>query len=606
MPPPTADDPGGGPGRTAPAATIWPSTPGDPLRTRRRSALLLASTLTALTIVPVAPAFATETAAPPTVTATVDDVPVAPDAAAEAAVAQTDLAGAAEPAASTPVVTDVAFSTIGLRLPDGIEEVAVRTRDLDGAWGEWLTLDRLSADLDGPDLDAPEAADASSDLTEPAWVGPSDAFQLALDTADCGDCVEGLEAVEAELIDTLGLNEGVVARAVRLLTPRAVAPPAAEASSGRPAIVSRAGWGADERITTHRPSYRTPTFVVLHHTAGSNTYTKAQAAGVVRGIHAYHARTLGWGDIGYNVLVDRYGTIYEGRAGGLDRGVIGAHARGYNTGSFGVSVMGNFDIADIPAVAVESVARVTAWKYDVHGIDRSATRRMTVNGTTINTFTSHRNVGQTACPGRYLYARMGQLRTRIAALATGRTPAGTAASTSRFSDVPAHHTHHDAVEALAVRRITEGCAPGRFCPNDHVVRAQMASFLVRALELPPVTGTPFRDVTGGPHAASVAALARSGITTGCGRDRFCPTNAVTRAQMATFIARGFEVPRTAARFPDVDARSEHADAIGGLVAAGIAGGYGDGRYRPDQAVTRAEMAALLSRALDWRAARGGA
>jgi hypothetical protein len=594
------------------------------LRTRRHSALLLVSTLTALTIVPVAPAFATEVAAPPTVTATVEEVRPAPMtdgtglAGAFTDVDQPDVdqpgvdqpgvdqPGVAEPVASAPIVPDVAFSTIGLRLPDGVDEVAVRTRDLEGRWGEWLTLDRVDAVLDGPDLDTPEAAGAATDLTEPAWVGPSDAFQLALDTADCAACADGLASVEAELIDTLGLNEGVVARAVRLLTPRAVAPPAAEASAGRPSIVSRAGWGADERITTHRPSYRTPTFAVLHHTAGSNTYTKAQAAGVVRGIHAYHARTLGWGDIGYNVLVDRYGTIYEGRAGGLDRGVVGAHARGYNTGSFGVSVMGNFDIAEIPAAALESAARVTAWKYDVHGIDRTATRRMTVNGTTINTLTSHRDVGQTACPGRYLYARMGQLRTRVAALATGRAPTGTTASASRFADVPAHHTHHDAVETLAVRRITEGCAPGRFCPNDRVVRGQMASFLVRALDLPPATGTPFRDVTGGPHAGSVAALARSGITTGCGRDRFCPGNAVTRAQMATFIARGFQVPRTAARFPDVDARSEHAGSIGGLVAAGIAGGYGDGNYRPDQAVTRAEMAALLSRALDWRAARGGA
>jgi hypothetical protein len=572
------------------------------LRTRR-SALLLATTLTALTLVPVAPSFATEVAPPRTVTATVEDVPTAPlpDAAEDAG-----LAAAAEPVASEPVVTDVAFSTIGLRLPDGIDEVQLRTRDLDGTWREWLDLGRMSTELDGPDRDAPGAEAADYDLTDPAWVGPSDAFQVALDGADCAGCADVLEGVEAELIDTLGLNESAVARTVRLLTPRAVAPPAAEASAGRPAIVSRAGWGADERITTHRPSYRNPTFVVLHHTAGSNTYTKAQSAGVVRGIHAYHARTLGWGDIGYNVLVDRYGTIYEGRAGGLERGVIGAHARGYNTGSFGVSIMGNFDVADVTASALESVARVTAWKYDVHGIDRDATRRMTVNGTPINTFTSHRNVGQTACPGRYLYARMGQLRTRIASLATGRAPTGTAASATRFSDVPATHTHHDAIEALAVRRITEGCAPGRYCPSDRVTRAQMASFLVRALELPAADGAPFVDVTGGPHAASVAALARSGVTTGCNTDRYCPDNPVTRAQMATFIARGFEVPRAPEPFSDVLQVTEHASAIGGLVEAGIANGYGDRIFRPDQPVTRAEMAAFLSRALDWRAARSGA
>jgi hypothetical protein len=564
------------------------------LRTRSGSALFLAATLTALTIVPVAPSFATETAPPRTVTDTV---------AAPLEVADEDLP-AGELVIADPVVTDVEFSTIGLRLPEGLDEVQVRTRDLDGTWREWLELDRLDATLDGPDPDAPEAITPDVDLTDPAWVGPSDAFQLAVDPADLVDgAAEALGDVEAELIDTLGLNEGAVAKAVRLLTPRAVAPPAAEASAGRPTIISRAGWGADERITTRSPSYRTPTFTVLHHTAGSNSYTRAQSAGVVRGIHHYHARTLGWGDIGYNVLVDRYGTIYEGRAGGLDRGVIGAHARGYNTGSFGVSIMGNFDIADVPAAAVESVARVTAWKYDVHGIDRSATRQMTVNGTRIHPFTSHRNVGQTACPGRYLYARMGQLRNRIAALATGRAPAGSTASATRFGDVPAHHTHHDAIEAIAVRRITEGCAPGLYCPNDPVNRAQMASFLVRALNLPAASGSPFRDVSTGPHAAAVSALARSGITSGCRSDRYCPGNHVTRAQMATFLVRGYGIPRAADRFPDVDGRSEHASAIGGLARAGISTGYGDGTYRPQQPVSRAEMAALLSRATDWRAAR---
>lgn len=564
------------------------------MRTRSGSALFLAATLTALTIVPVAPSFATETAPPRTVTATVT---------ATLEVAE-QAAPAGELVTADPVVTDVEFSTIGLRLPEGLDEVQLRTRDLDGSWREWLELGRLDATLDGPDPDVAEAITPDVDLTDPAWVGPSDAFQLAVDPADLADAADdALGAVEAELIDTLGLNEGAVAKAVRLLTPRAVAPPAAEASAGRPTIISRAGWGADERLTTRSPSYRTPTFAVLHHTAGSNNYSRAQSAGVVRGIHHYHARTLGWGDIGYNALVDRYGTIYEGRAGGLHRGVIGAHARGYNTGSFGVSVMGNFDIAAVPSAALESVARVTAWKYDVHGIDRSATRQMTVNGTRIQPFTSHQDVGQTACPGRYLYARMGQLRTRIAALATGRAPAGTTASATRFGDVPAFHTHHDAIEAIAVRRITDGCAPAQYCPNASVNRAQMASFLVRALDLPATSGSPFRDVSTGPHAAAVAALARSGVTSGCRPDRYCPGNDVTRGQMATFLVRGFGVPRAGDRFPDVDGRSEHASAIGGLAKAGIAGGYSDGNFRPRQPVSRAEMAALLSRALDWRAAR---
>jgi hypothetical protein len=559
--------------------------------------VILATSLTALTLVPVAPSFATEVAPPETVSDTVEALPTAADPEPAVAAAAID---AVEPAATAPVVTDVQFSTIGLRLPEGIDTVRVRTRDLDGTWREWLDLDRLSPELDGPDLDAPEAATAATDLTDPAWVGPSDAFEVAFDAepADCGDCRDVAEGIEAELIDTLGLNEGVVARTVRHLTPRPVAAPAEAAAAARPSIISRAGWGANESIRRGSPSYATPRFVVLHHTAGSNNYTKAQSAAVVRGIYSYHAQTLGWGDMGYNVLVDRYGQIYEGRFGGLDRGPIGAHARGYNTGSFGVSIMGNFDVAEVPSAAIESVARVTAWKYDVHGIERSATRTMTVNGTRINTFTAHRNVGQTACPGRYLYARMGQLRTRIAALATGNAASTSSGPQARFPDVPSHHTHHAAVEGLAARKITAGCGSGLYCPRNSVSRAQMASFLVRALELPATDARPFRDIAGGTHAAEVAALARSGITSGCAPGQFCPNQHVTRGQMATFIANGFDIPRRAPGFRDVDRDSPHGRAIGGLVAAGIVKGYGDGTFRPHEPVTRGEMAAFLWRALD--------
>lgn len=567
---------------------------GSVLRIRRRHALLVVTSLTALTLVPVAPAFATEVAPPDTFTTTVEDLPAAADPGRAVAAAAID---AVDPAATAPVIPDAAFSTIGLRLPAGLEELRIRTRDLDGTWREWLDIDLAAPDLDGPDADAPEAATAATDVTEPIWVGPSDAFQLAFDADVVGEGAESVTAdLEAILVDTLGLNEGVIAKTIRHLTPRPVVAPA-EASAGRPSIISRAGWGANESIRRGSPSYRTPTFAVLHHTAGSNNYSRSQSAAVVRGIYHYHAQTLGWGDIGYNILVDRYGQIYEGRFGGLDRGVIGAHARGYNTGSFGVGVMGNFDIADVPSAVLDSVARVSAWKYDVHGIDRTASRTMTVNGTRINTFTSHRNVGQTACPGRYLYARMGHLRDRIASLATGISPAGS----TRFRDVPASHAHYAAIETIAVRRITEGCAPGFYCPTDSVVRAQMASFIVRALDLPPAGGTPFRDIDSGPHAGAVASLAASGITTGCESRRFCPNAPVTRGQMATFLSRGFEVPRKPSRFPDVPRGSTHDRAIGGLVEAGIASGYRDGQFRPSQPVTRAEMAAFLARALAWAA-----
>jgi hypothetical protein len=81
----------------------------------------------------------------------------------------------------------------------------------------------------------------------------------------------------------------------------------------------------------------------MHHTADGNNYT----ADDVPGDHAldvrYHAVSRGWGDIGYNVIVDKFGRLWEGRYGGLASTVIGAHAGGFNTGTFGVSMLGNYD-----------------------------------------------------------------------------------------------------------------------------------------------------------------------------------------------------------------------------------------------------------------------
>jgi hypothetical protein len=372
---------------------------------RSRQLAVFVATLVALTVVPVAPSFATTGPQPPeTITATMDGLPVAEPTPTDRGTA------------STPTIDAVVpFSLVGFTLPDGVDELEVRTRGLDGTWTAWTTLEREPAHLDGPDPGTPEAiAAVDTASTEPLWVGDADGFQVRIEGS--------LEEVEATLIDTEGLAEGRLSRIVRHLAPRPLATPA-DASVGRPAIISRAQWGANESLRRGSPAYATPRYTVLHHTAGSNSYTKAQSASVVRGIYHYHTQAKGWSDIGYNVLVDRYGQVFEGRFGGIDRGVVGAHASGYNTGSIGVAAMGNHDTLDIPAVALESIARVIAWKYAVHAINASPTRTISVGSRTLNVLTAHRNVGSTACPGRFLYAKMGALRTRVAALvAAGGVP----------------------------------------------------------------------------------------------------------------------------------------------------------------------------------------
>ena len=120
------------------------------------------------------------------------------------------------------------------------------------------------------------------------------------------------------------------------------------------------------------------------------------------------------------------------------------------------------------------------------------------------------------------------------------------AGSSRFSDVDAGEWWLPYVERLADLGITRGCAvePARFCPADPVTRQQMASFLVRAFQLKPAPGNRFIDVLdGSAHLADISALAVSGITAGCATEpaRFCPDSHTTRAQMATFLARALGI-----------------------------------------------------------------
>ena len=99
-------------------------------------------------------------------------------------------------------------------------------------------------------------------------------------------------------------------------------------------------------------------------------------------------------------------------------------------------------------------------------------------------------------------------------------------------------THERSINALAAAGITAGCAGTRFCPDGLVTRAQMATFLSRALDLPATSTDFFTDDRGSLHEAAINRLAASGITSGCGPDRYCPSGIVTRGQMAAFLRRG--------------------------------------------------------------------
>ena len=120
-----------------------------------------------------------------------------------------------------------------------------------------------------------------------------------------------------------------------------------------------------------------------------------------------------------------------------------------------------------------------------------------------------------------------------------------------FIDVDPESAHADAIELLASSQVARGCSADRFCPSDPVTRAQMASFLTRALGYNVPEASPgFDDVVEGDvHAGAIAALAVEGVTDGCAPDRFCPSDPVTRAQMASFLVRATTSPEMSREAP---------------------------------------------------------
>lgn len=161
----------------------------------------------------------------------------------------------------------------------------------------------------------------------------------------------------------------------------------------------------------------------------------------------------------------------------------------------------------------------------------------------------------------------------------------------------AGHPHGTNIGKVADAGITSGCAPERFCPNDAVSRGQMATFLKRAYRLPDASSPTFSDIAGTTHEASIRSVAARGIALGCTTDRYCPADPVTRGQMAAFIARaeGLDLNGSGPSFCDTAGHRFERE-IRAVAAAGIASGS-NGCFNPNNPVTRGQMATFLVNAL---------
>ena len=229
-----------------------------------------------------------------------------------------------------------------------------------------------------------------------------------------------------------------------------VVAPAATTANGLPvAVTTRAEWGANASYMSWDPEYARAGHVVVHHTAGTNSYSAGQSASIVRGIYYYHAVVLDWGDIGYNFLVDKFGTVFEGRSGSVaapaGRMSIGAHARGVNTGTMGISMMGDYSTVSPSDAQLSSVGKMAGWFLKRAGISDVTgwaglhvwTTERYQAGSTISMprILGHRDVGYTTCPGNVGYSKLGTIR--AIAKAQGSSPQG--GSSSASSTVPQDH-----------------------------------------------------------------------------------------------------------------------------------------------------------------------
>ena len=295
-------------------------------------------------------------------------------------------------------------------------KVEYRTQ-IDGEWTPWTPFE--IDDSAGPDFGTEEARNAKAG-TEPLIVSDDEKAEVRTS----GGEVE-VSTVVAEATDESASVGGTVENAAF----------SGEASAQGAAVdgglnyVSRKDWGANEKIVGKIATTKQNKALTLHHTAGKSAYSRSEVPGILRGIQNYHVKSRGWSDIGYNMLVDRFGTIYEGRRGGFNTGIVGAHASGVNTGTFGVAVLGTYSSRKVPTAVTNAVAKIAVWQGKRWGYNPTTSVKITSGGggssrfkpgtqVTLPRIFAHRDVGYTDCPGNSLYSKLGAIRAQAKKLWT--------------------------------------------------------------------------------------------------------------------------------------------------------------------------------------------
>jgi hypothetical protein len=298
-----------------------------------------------------------------------------------------------------PVQTGIRADFVGVQWRGPRDGGAIRMRR-DGRWGAWRALQ--AGEQHAPGRNASELVAASG----------ATAYQVRLPA---------------------GSRDG---RGTAIDSTRGAA--RAATSAGRPCVRTRAQWGADESLRFDAagneiwvPAYFPVQKLTVHHTVTEGA--GPDPAAVVRAIYRYHAVDLGFGDIGYHLLVDESGCIYEGRHSGADglpvygfaaadgtpQAVNAGHVAGFNAGNVGVAVLGDFTAHEPTRRARKGLVRALAAVARRSRLDPlgSGTYVNPITGATktLATISGHRDWLATECPGEMLYPLLPAIRREVAA-----------------------------------------------------------------------------------------------------------------------------------------------------------------------------------------------
>ncbi|MBZ5740639.1 N-acetylmuramoyl-L-alanine amidase [Nocardioides mangrovi] len=344
--------------------------------------------------------------------------------------------------ARTARLTTSLHSMVGATWTGAAEPVLrIRSRS-EGRWGAWQPLPHLH---DRPDARSAEDTDLQS--TQPVWTGDSDGIQVEVTGRRPADLTLVLLRPAPLPSDRAAVGKAALAASAADRARRAQ-DDSATGAVPEPPLLTRKDWGADESWRNGKPRYNsTIQQAHVHHTASGNDYSEDDVPAIIRGFYRYHTGTLGWSDIAYNFLVDRFGRIWVGRAGGPKRPVRGAHTLGFNATSVGTAVIGNFMTATPSKKVLQSIAAIAAWKLQPYGGDPLGTVRVDSEGSdkfragrvvALPVIDGHRDTNDTSCPGDHVYEHLPAIRRRAARIIrrAAQPPAVTVVTPSTLTGTP--------------------------------------------------------------------------------------------------------------------------------------------------------------------------